>query len=91
MNRTNRHRAALLTLIFVTGCAGGSTLATPSGHQLAPDSGNRATAIKHIVLVIQENRTFDNLFATFPGADGATQGVAEIAERWSPRDTAAAE
>ena len=24
--------------------------------------------------MIQENRSFDNLFATFPGADGATQG-----------------
>jgi phospholipase C len=26
------------------------------------------------VLVIQENRTFDDFFATFPGADGARQG-----------------
>ena len=25
--------------------------------------------IKHVVFVIKENRTFDNLFATFPGAD----------------------
>ncbi len=30
--------------------------------------------IKHIVVMIQENRSFDNLFATFPGADGATYG-----------------
>ncbi|HVA33667.1 MAG TPA: alkaline phosphatase family protein, partial [Candidatus Baltobacteraceae bacterium] len=30
--------------------------------------------IRHIVIVIQENRSFDNLFATFPGADGATLG-----------------
>lgn len=28
----------------------------------------------HIVLVIQENRSFDNLFATFPHADGTTIG-----------------
>ncbi len=26
------------------------------------------------MIIIQENRTFDNLFATFPGADGATRG-----------------
>jgi phospholipase C len=28
--------------------------------------------IQHIVFMIKENRTFDNYFGTFPGADGAT-------------------
>lgn len=28
----------------------------------------------HIILMIQENRSFDNLFANFPGADGAKSG-----------------
>ncbi len=31
--------------------------------------------IDHIVFLIKENRTFDNLFGRFPGADGATTGV----------------
>ena len=31
--------------------------------------------ISHVVIVVQENRSFDNLFATFPGADGTTQGL----------------
>jgi len=30
--------------------------------------------IKHIVFIIKENRTFDNYFGTFRGADGATSG-----------------
>jgi phospholipase C len=30
--------------------------------------------ITHIVLVVQENRSFDDFFATFPGADGTTTG-----------------
>jgi phospholipase C len=30
--------------------------------------------IKHIVFIVKENRTFDNYFGTFPGADGATTG-----------------
>jgi phospholipase C len=30
--------------------------------------------IQHVVVMIQENRSFDNLFATFPGADGAVTG-----------------
>jgi phospholipase C len=29
---------------------------------------------QHIVILVQENRTFDNLFATFPGADGTRYG-----------------
>jgi len=28
--------------------------------------------IKHVVFIIKENRTFDNYFGTFPGANGAT-------------------
>jgi phospholipase C len=34
--------------------------------------------ITHVVLVIQENRSFDDLFARFPGADGAKRGRAKI-------------
>ncbi len=30
--------------------------------------------IKHVVFIIKENRTFDNLFGLFPGANGATIG-----------------
>ena len=30
--------------------------------------------IKHVVFLIKENRTFDNLFGTFPGARGVTSG-----------------
>ena len=30
--------------------------------------------IEHIVFIVKENRTFDNYFGTFPGADGATCG-----------------
>jgi phospholipase C len=43
----------------------------------SPAVRDRATSqyIKHVVVVIQENRSFDDLFATFPGADGTTQGL----------------
>ena len=30
--------------------------------------------IKHVVFIIKENRSFDNLFGLFPGADGAVSG-----------------
>jgi phospholipase C len=31
-----------------------------------------ATPIEHVVVLMQENHTFDNYFGTFPGADGAS-------------------
>jgi phospholipase C len=31
--------------------------------------------IKHVVFIIKENRTFDNLLGRFPGANGATTGL----------------
>jgi phospholipase C len=31
--------------------------------------------IKHVVFVMLENRTFDNVFGRFPGADGTTTGL----------------
>lgn len=34
-----------------------------------------AAKIKHIVLIIQENRSFDNLFSGFPGSDSVTSGL----------------
>ncbi len=34
-----------------------------------------SAAIQHIVVIMQENRTFDNLFMGFPGADTVTSGM----------------
>lgn len=50
----------------------------PSRAPLAPMGGAASTPIKHIVLIVQENRSFDNLFAEFPGAHGATRGRAKV-------------
>ncbi|GIU99223.1 MAG: hypothetical protein KatS3mg014_0839 [Actinomycetota bacterium] len=47
----------------------------------SPEGGFDATAletrfpIKHVVFLIKENRTFDHLFGTFPGANGVTVGM----------------
>ena len=47
---------------------------TPHAASYAGHSGTSGNYIKHIVIIVQENHSFDNLFATFPGADGATTG-----------------
>jgi phospholipase C len=36
--------------------------------------------IQHIVYILKENRSFDNYFGTFPGADGATSGPISTGE-----------
>ena len=36
--------------------------------------------IQHIVFIVKENRSFDNYFGTFPGADGATTAVISTGE-----------
>ncbi len=32
-------------------------------------------AIEHVIIIVQENRSFDNYFGTFPGADGTPAGT----------------
>ena len=36
--------------------------------------GTGAGKIKHVVFIVQENRSFDNVFMNYPGADTVTSG-----------------
>ncbi|MGN7200765.1 alkaline phosphatase family protein [Arthrobacter sp. SAFR-044] len=36
----------------------------------SPDPGAGISKIKHVVIITQENRSFDSYFGTYPGADG---------------------
>jgi phospholipase C len=67
--------AVVCASILFAGCAGA---ASPPGGGSPEHSlhlqGRASNRISHIVLIVQENRSFDNLFATFPGADGTTTG-----------------
>jgi phospholipase C len=76
------HFAFLGYLAFVWGLVGcsGPTAPGPSLPQNADTLSRRvrvhsgSNPIQHVVIMIQENRSFDDLFATYPGADGATYG-----------------
>jgi phospholipase C len=68
--------AALIASFLLVACSGVST-SPGTANALLPQSGSGGSGsgyIQHVVLVIQENRTFDNFFATFPSADGTTYG-----------------
>ncbi|MFL5799673.1 MAG: phospholipase C [Actinomycetota bacterium] len=41
-------------------------------HTSDPARFHTTTPIKHVVFLIKENRSFDNLFGRFPGADGTS-------------------
>jgi phospholipase C len=48
--------------------------ALPTVVHAAPACGDRAAcrSIRHIIFMVKEDHTFDSLFGSFPGADGAT-------------------
>jgi phospholipase C len=53
----------------------GSTFTATSGSLQTAAALSFAGAITHVVIVIQENRTVDNLFNGFPGANTVQSGV----------------
>jgi len=55
-------RVALLLAVTATGW---SLSAPPASAEVPP-----ATPIRHFVVLMQENHSFDNYFGTYPGADG---------------------
>ncbi len=46
-------------------------LLLPSIPSSAQSAGNAVTPIKHIIVVMQENHSFDNYFGTYPTANGS--------------------
>jgi len=60
--------------------------AAPTSAQPAPTSTQLALAgihkIKHVIIIMQENRSFDSYFGTYPGADGIPMrhGVPSVCE-----------
>jgi phospholipase C len=70
--RYNRNVLRLLVILFgvLLSSCGGSGSATPP-PQPSPSS---ASKIKHVVIIVQENRSFNDLFYGFPGARTAAYG-----------------
>jgi phospholipase C len=55
------------------GADGGATGDDGSGGGMMPFPPPASNPIKHVVVIVKENHTFDNYFGTFPGAEGTTQ------------------
>ncbi|MGA8533361.1 MAG: alkaline phosphatase family protein [Candidatus Tumulicola sp.] len=83
--------AATLTL-FVASCGGSSNGISPSSGLPTENTARGSEAfgsfrpqasgkIKHVVIIVQENRSFDNLFHAFPGADTKGYGYTSTGEK----------
>src|SRR3990170_8834734 len=68
--------APTVLAVLLAACIGASTRAPgdrpdPSAPASAPTKLERARErIEHLVFIVQENRSFDHYFGTFPGAEG---------------------
>jgi phospholipase C len=77
----------LATLVTITGCAQGSSVApplaspsrssagarTPTVFRVSPSLGH--SKIQHVVIIVQENRSTNDLFNSLPGADTVRVGL----------------
>jgi phospholipase C len=61
-------RLAACVLLLATACGRGTAPATATAPPSRP-SGD-IHKIRHVVVIMQENRSFDHYFGTYPGADG---------------------
>jgi len=67
---SNGRRRVVLGVLFVLVC---SVICTSS--RAIPAGATGINLIQHVIVITQENRSFDQYFGTFPGADGFPAGV----------------
>jgi phospholipase C len=77
-------RFCVISLLAVAGVLAGCKGPAPAAFDVIPERHEAVRVrgavrvkqyIRHVVILIQENRSFDNLFATYPGADGTRYGM----------------
>ena len=61
-------KTALIAVALATLCAACTSQPTTSPHPTSTPGG--ISKIRHVVIIMQENRSFDSFFGTYPGADG---------------------
>ena len=52
----------------------------PAGAPFLPAALSTRTPIKHVIIVVMENRSFDNVFRGFPGADTVSTGRGHLGQ-----------
>jgi phospholipase C len=79
------NKAALpVAALLLAGCSFASQSSLPymrDGQALRALSATGAGKITHVVYIVQENRSFDNLFQGYPGADTVSSGLNSLGEK----------
>lgn len=79
--RPKFHVPTIATVALLAACAAQPSASTRVAVAAAPEPRAVAAApsginkIQHVVVIMQENHSFDNYFGTFPGADGIPANV----------------
>jgi phospholipase C len=65
----------LLAGVLLAGCTAqipysGPPVTTPAPRPVTPGANEGIRKIRHVIIIMQENRAFDEYFGTYPGADG---------------------
>ena len=70
--------AALAACVALSACASGASPSLPRAGFAGRELGGPSSPIQHVIVMVQENRTFNDFFATFPGAAGTTTGKMRV-------------
>ena len=70
----NNRISTLAVAVVLAGCSSQTLPYMQNGSPLRALAGTGAGKIAHVVYIVQENRSFDNLFQGYPGADTVSSG-----------------
>ncbi len=80
-----RYAVSLSIAAALLGGCGGSNAPTDTLAAVPQTAPRTSSPIQHVVLIVQENRSFNDFFATFPATDGSTTGEAVANDGCSPK------
>src|SRR3954468_16201346 len=69
-------RISSVVLLLAASCGPGSSAPTPGPEGRQAAVAPSFPAIKHVVVLMMENRSFDHFLGWLPGADGKQAGLA---------------
>src|SRR5438876_7569861 len=72
-DRVRKGTQKFLTIVLASLCT--TSLLAACSNSPAINQAGDIHKVKHVVVIMQENRSFDTYFGTYPGADGIPAGV----------------
>ena len=70
-----KNRNIIVAIVTILGISLGAIVPTLSSRYIHADihvKGTATTPIQHVVVIMMENHSFDNMFGRFPGVNGST-------------------